>query len=67
MLIAIIVYLIIGVIGLYLGRAELIQVTEDYSSFEMIIFYTMWMILGPMFILYGFCKGIFNIITKRES
>lgn len=67
MLIAIIVYLIIGVIGLYLGRAELIQVTEDYSSFDMIIFYTMWMILGPTAILYGICKGIFNIITKRES
>lgn len=67
MLIAIIVYLIIGVIGLYLGRAEIIQVTEYYSSFDMIIFYTMWMILGPIVILYVICKGIFNIITKRES
>lgn len=67
MLVAIIVYLIIGVIGLYLWRAEFIQVTEDYSSFDMIIFYTMWLILGPTAILYGICKSIFNIITKRES
>lgn len=73
MLIAIIVYLIMGAIGVYLARTELnciiasYRVVQYYSTLGVILCYVIWIIIAPVCILYGLCKSIFNRKTKRES
>lgn len=73
MLIAIILYLIMGVIGVYLARTDLNCIiasyrgTQDYSTLGVILCYAIWIIIAPVCILYGLCKSIFNKKTKRES
>ncbi len=64
MLIVIIVYLIMGAIGVYMARTELDQITRDYSTFETILCYVIWVIIAPVCILYGLCKSVFNKKTK---
>ena len=70
MLIAIIMYLIIGAIRVYMTRTELnciitsYQVVRSYSILGVILFYA---IIAPVCILCELCKNIFNKVTKRES
>ena len=73
MLIAIIMYLIIGVIRVYMTRTELnciitsYQVVRYYSILGVILFYAICVIIAPVCILCGLWKSIFNKVTKRES
>ena len=73
MLIAIIMYLIIGAIGVYLARTELNCIIASYrvvrycSTLGVILCYAIWIIIAPVCILCGLCKSIFDKIIKRES
>ena len=73
MLIAIIVYLIIGAIEVYMTRTELnsiiasYRVVQYYSILGAILCYAVWVIIAPICMLCGLCKGIFDEVTKRES
>ena len=73
MLIAIIMYLIIGAIRVYMTRTELnriitsYQVVRYYSILGVILFYAICVIIAPVCILCELCKNIFNKVTKRES
>ena len=72
MLTAIIVYLIIGAIYVYMNRTELNSIIAPYRvvryySICAILCYAVWVIIAPICILCGLCKGIFNEVTKRES
>ena len=73
MLIAIILYLIMGVIGVYLARTDLNCIITSYrvvrhcSTLSVILCYAFWILIAPICMLYGLCKGIFNEETKRES
>lgn len=73
MLIAIIMYLIIGAIRVYMTRTELnciitsYQVVRYYSILGAILFYAICVIIAPVCILCELCKNIFNKVTKRES
>lgn len=67
MLMAIVVYLGIGAIGLYLVRAKLNRLVSGSSPLVKIICYVHWTVIAPVVMIIGFCKAIFNDITKRES
>lgn len=73
MLIAIIVYLIMGAIGVYSARTELNCIIASYrvvqycSTWGVILCYAIWIIIAPVCILYGLCKSVFDEVTKRES
>ena len=73
MLIAIIVYLIVGAIEVYMTRTELNSIIASYrvvrycSILGVILCYAVWVIIAPICMLYGLCKSILDEVTKRES
>ena len=74
MLIAIIVYLIMGAIGVYSARTELKCIIASYrvvqycSIWGVILCYAVWIIIAPVAILYGMVKSVYQKLkNKLES
>lgn len=60
MLIAIVMYLVIGGIIIVLCEKELMEVVEDYTLAKKILFFALMIIEAPLAFVWGLVKGIYR-------